>query len=287
MSHKHPEHITCPNCGFHATENFCARCGQPTHLHKDTFWGLAGHFIGHYFHYDSKFLQTLKALWFSPGKLTIAYHEKKRASYLPPISLYILISAIYFLTSSLLPNHNRNIVLNTGNDSTATNPKTVKLKKGNIHIGSFLSGLDQLRSTDEGAQRLKEAISEGVEHHTPKVFFFMIPVMALILQMFFSKHKDIFYVNHVIFALHFHSFWFSARLIQVIYPFDTGRSIVVFIATIVSAFYFIYALRRVYNITWGRSILYSCVTAIIYALFAAVAFVAVLGIILANQLPAS
>lgn len=52
---KHKGTSACPNCGYSASGNYCANCGQQTQLHKDTFWGLIGHFAGHYFHYDSKF----------------------------------------------------------------------------------------------------------------------------------------------------------------------------------------------------------------------------------------
>ena len=74
----------CPNCGYPATGNYCASCGQQNHLHKDTFWGLISHFTAHYFHYDSKFWKTIKALIFSPGTLTLAYQQKKRQRYIPP-----------------------------------------------------------------------------------------------------------------------------------------------------------------------------------------------------------
>ena len=90
----HNEEKRCPNCGHIADLNYCPQCGQATHLHKDTFWGMVVHFVGHYFHYDSKFWQTLKDLVKHPGKLTVAYWEKKRARYLPPISLYIFVRCV-------------------------------------------------------------------------------------------------------------------------------------------------------------------------------------------------
>ncbi|RYY20354.1 MAG: DUF3667 domain-containing protein, partial [Chitinophagaceae bacterium] len=98
----HPESITCPNCGFQAERNFCAECGQATHLHKETFVGLVLHFIAHYFHFESKFWVTVKHLISRPGSLTLAYINKKRASFIPPISLYIFISAVFFLLMFLM-----------------------------------------------------------------------------------------------------------------------------------------------------------------------------------------
>src|SRR5690349_6105601 len=92
-----PSEIICPNCGYHADRNYCAQCGQPTHLHEESFWGMVMHFVGHYFHYDSKFWKTLVTLWFKPGVLTQAYLQKQRMRFIPPISLYIFITAVFFL----------------------------------------------------------------------------------------------------------------------------------------------------------------------------------------------
>lgn len=66
-------------------------------MHKETFWHILTHFIGHYFHYDSKFWVTLKTLCFYPGKLTLAYHNHQRMKYIPPVNLYIFVSVVFFL----------------------------------------------------------------------------------------------------------------------------------------------------------------------------------------------
>jgi hypothetical protein len=106
MSHHSSEPKNCPNCGYPAVDNYCAQCGQENHLHKDTFGALIMHFAGHYLHYDSKFWQTLNTLWFKPGLLTTAYWEEKRMRYIPPMSLYIFVSFIYFFTSNCFILHN-------------------------------------------------------------------------------------------------------------------------------------------------------------------------------------
>jgi len=92
----------CPNCGSVASGNYCPQCGQETHLHKDTFLGMIAHFVEHYFHYDSKFWKTLKTLLFYPGKLTLEYRAKRRQRYISPISLYIFVTVIFFLISSIV-----------------------------------------------------------------------------------------------------------------------------------------------------------------------------------------
>jgi hypothetical protein len=265
-----PKFIVCPNCGHHASGNYCSQCGQPTHLHKDSFLGLIAHFIGH-FHYDSKFFQTLKALWFSPGKLTVAYWNKQRMRYIPPISLYVFISAVYFLAASVLPRGNSYINFNGGNSGETEGIKISKGPGGKTEY-SFGVHLDKPAADNEGKQISFNKIVEKAKHHAPKVFFFMIPIMGLILQLLFVRRKELFYVSHIIFALHYHSFWFSIRLLSELYPFKTGLSIVNLCAGLLSAFYFIAALRNVYKISWRRSVFYSMIVGALYSVFILVVY---------------
>ena len=283
MSHKH-ETIICPNCGYHATGNFCAQCGQETHLHNETFIGLILHFIGHYFHYDSKFFKTLKALWFSPGKLTIAYLDKQRMRYIPPISLYIFISAVYFLVHSLLPNDNLNVkgttISGTGAVDITSKENSRIMKEKFMKKYPFAKRvIDKLGTKDESIEANATEIYERMTHQAPKVMFFMIPLMAFVLQLLFFRRKELYYVNHVIFALHYHSFWFSIRLIQEIYPFKTGAGFIDLIIMLASAIYFVVAMRNVYKASWLRSLFYSIITAMIYSIFVGLAFMAVFFIL--------
>ena len=43
---------------------------------------------------------------------------------------------------------------------------------------------------------------EQVSHSIPKVMFITLPLMALLLQLFYRKLKQFYYVNHIIFILH-------------------------------------------------------------------------------------
>jgi len=295
MSHEHHE-IICPNCGYHAVENYCARCGQETHLHKETFWGLVVHFLGHYFHYDSKFWKTMKALWFSPGKLTIAYWNKQRMRYIAPVSLYIFISAVYFLVSFEFSTGD----IEVNNHKTKTGMHfTNDESNGVFTIGedtSVISGLDSstkdlvknaIKNNREQANKSKglvgwlnsrskkikerhgnaaEFVRERANHDWPKLFFFMIPVMALFLKILYARRKDLFFVDHAIFALHFHSFWFSLFLFKFINISQRSHSIIMLILSITAMIYMIRALRKVYSSSQARAIFYMLFMAFGYVL---------------------
>ena len=289
MSHK-KESIICPNCGYHATENYCARCGQETHLHEDTFGKLIMHFIGHYFHYDSKFWQTLKALWFSPGRLTIAYLQKQRMRYIPPISLYIFVSVVFFLVSSYSVNRDKNIkiISNKQEDQAQSTNKAdslhVEQNSHNKYLWSVNTGVPKHSLPAERAKEHIDEIQEKFIHNFPKVFFFMIPFLAFLLQLLFIRNKELFYVHHVIFALHIHSFWFSIMTIGALYPFEKGSNVLSLALLIIGVTYFMLSTRSVYHTSLWRSFLYTVTIGILYGIVLMVASFAVFLILFRDLL---
>ncbi|WP_158799563.1 DUF3667 domain-containing protein [Pedobacter sp. L105] len=97
MSGHYRKEKNCLNCGHEVEHHYCSRCGQPNLELKENFWAFIGHSVGHYFHFDAKFWQTLIPLLTKPGQVTLDYLAGKRARYIHPISLYIFVSIIYFL----------------------------------------------------------------------------------------------------------------------------------------------------------------------------------------------
>ncbi|WP_347156557.1 DUF3667 domain-containing protein [Pontibacter chitinilyticus] len=86
----------CLNCGASISGNYCSNCGQENLELHDSFWHLAAHGIGHYFHFDSKFFNSIIPLLTKPGYLTKEYFAGKRASHLHPVSMYLFISVTFF-----------------------------------------------------------------------------------------------------------------------------------------------------------------------------------------------
>lgn len=97
MSGHYRKEKNCLNCGHEVEFHYCSSCGQPNLELKEPFWHFMGHSVAHYFHFESKFWQTLIPLLTKPGQLTLDYLAGKRARYIHPVSLYIFISIIYFL----------------------------------------------------------------------------------------------------------------------------------------------------------------------------------------------
>lgn len=87
----------CLNCGTVIHGRFCHICGQENVVPKESFWKLVTHFFYDITHFDSKFFETVKDLFFKPGFLSKEYSRGRRASYLNPIRMYVFTSAIFFI----------------------------------------------------------------------------------------------------------------------------------------------------------------------------------------------
>jgi len=106
----------CLNCDEPVKGSFCSNCGQkfqPTKLPlrlyiEDTVETL--------FNVDNRVFRTLKDLLIKPGKITRDYIAGQRASYLPPLRIYISISVVYFLIT-LLTNSSQVFLVNLGSEA--------------------------------------------------------------------------------------------------------------------------------------------------------------------------
>jgi Protein of unknown function (DUF3667) len=89
----------CHNCHtiLSLENNFCPHCGQENHDLKVPIGHLAFEVFEGFTHFDTKFYNTMRAIFLSPGKITKDFLEGRRGRYVPPIRLYFLISFIFFL----------------------------------------------------------------------------------------------------------------------------------------------------------------------------------------------
>ncbi|NVK28686.1 MAG: DUF3667 domain-containing protein [Flavobacteriia bacterium] len=91
----------CLNCGTEQGDaNFCPNCGQFNNAHKPNILELIRDAIENLFAFDSRFYRSLGPLLWRPGKLTTKFNEGKRASYVLPIRLFILMTIFLITVSS-------------------------------------------------------------------------------------------------------------------------------------------------------------------------------------------
>ncbi len=92
----------CPNCSAPLGGHYCSQCGQRNWPGGLTFSAVAGEAFEEVFSWDSRIWRTLVALVFRPGFLTAEFVAGRRARYVPPFRLYLIISFFLFLVVSLV-----------------------------------------------------------------------------------------------------------------------------------------------------------------------------------------
>ncbi len=96
----------CLNCGTVVRGRYCIDCGQVTDTHVPTLAEVLGDAITSIFNLDSRLWRTVGTLFFAPGRLTQDFLAGKRARYVPPLRLYLVMSVLLFLLTSLDPTDN-------------------------------------------------------------------------------------------------------------------------------------------------------------------------------------
>ncbi|MHB8476920.1 MAG: DUF3667 domain-containing protein [Steroidobacteraceae bacterium] len=95
----------CLNCGAELGGRYCANCSQAADVHVPSTRELIHEALEGITHSDSRLWRTLYLLWFKPGKLTQEFVAGRRAAYLPPFRLYLVLSIIFFLIASVSNTH--------------------------------------------------------------------------------------------------------------------------------------------------------------------------------------
>lgn len=93
----------CLNCGhpLDVSDKYCPQCGQLNSDKKLSAKDMLIEFLGSIFSYDSKLFVSLRALLFSPAKLTKEYISGKRVKYVNPFRVFISMALLFFIVSSL------------------------------------------------------------------------------------------------------------------------------------------------------------------------------------------
>ena len=270
----------CLNCGETLGGAFCAACGQRSVPANPTVTELAGDAWHELSGYDGRIANTFRGL-LHPGRLTIEYLQGRRATYLPPVRLYLIASVLYFVIAAAAP-------------ESARRPGQV-LGPGGLQIGLTdtdgrpLSPEDReaMRQDVESAPRivrpmLRAIVEDPREFRArlftimPRVFFGMLPVFAGILALVYRGRR---FPTALVFAAHVHAAAFflfalaaAARL--------TGSPIIegaVGVAAIaVFGVYALMALRAVFGGSWPKTIAKAAAIGILYLICAVPAFMVIL-----------
>lgn len=265
----------CRNCGAVLTGEYCAHCGQREGRDDWRLRDALGEALGDGFRLDSRLWRTLYALVLRPGMLTAEFNAGRRARYIPPFRLYLIISFITFLTLSV---GSRMDAFQSGSEGGSAPPViTIETEPGagtvaeedEIQIGiadeNSPQWLQDLEERMEGnASRLEGDSGDFVSQfldYLPQLMFLMLPLFALVVQLFylFSGYH---YLQHLVFGLNIHSVVYLLYLLgEAVALISENLDGVLLLFTLL---YLPLALRRVYSSSLSGALFKSLAIAFVY-----------------------
>ncbi len=93
--------VRCNNCKAPLTGPYCHICGQRDDDLRRPIWTFFRELFDAIFDTDSKIIKTILMLVMVPGGLSRAFMEGKRARFLPPFRLYVVLLFVFFAVISL------------------------------------------------------------------------------------------------------------------------------------------------------------------------------------------
>ena len=274
----------CLNCGARLTGQYCGDCGQRSTSRLISIWELVRDAFGDLFELDSRLWRTLRPLLFKPGLLTKDYLEGRRARYMPPFRMYLVLSLVFFVVAFFDPRDGLAILYEaeppaatldeeaadvvdrvaatekereqarrvleelanegvidpeildaespTGLVTTGIDDDLNLTINGNQMFGDCESGDWQVgggpwlkrRLTPERMQHICErlnavgpaGVAQAVLDRVPAALLVLLPAMAFVLILLYPLSRR-YYVEHLLFFVHFHAFFFLILTLQVIW----------------------------------------------------------------------
>jgi len=109
----------CLNCGARLKGQYCGTCGQRSRSRLISLWELISDAFGDLFEIDSRLWQTLVPLLIRPGRLTYDYLQGRRARYMPPFRMYLVLSLLFFVVAFFDPNAELGLLFEPEPETTA------------------------------------------------------------------------------------------------------------------------------------------------------------------------
>jgi hypothetical protein len=244
----------CRNCGAPRTGRFCAACGQSDRNYVRAMSEIVREFARESLGLDSRLVRTLGALLFQPGMLTRDWTLDRRASWVAPVRLYLVISLAFFsvlsftggiaVSSTDATRGDAAVRADLGDDEgladiVATLDETERARLRSIfdQRGLPTEALDRAarasaaphagapQAVSSVPRALRERMLSALEDPAgawqaivadlPFAMFLALPLYAAWLKLLYPRR---FYVEHVVFALHLHAFLFAIGICLLLLP---------------------------------------------------------------------
>jgi hypothetical protein len=251
----------CANCQTPLVGPFCSNCGQRHEPHMHSMREFASETFEGFTHADSRLWRTLWYLLMKPGFLTVEFLEGRRARYLPPFRLYLVLSVVLFLAAGSVSHHAVFVGLSVGDNGAVEGVKvqtpaadeTPEQRARRLCEGShFGIGPASWEPRFQEAclkvvQDRGSSFIESFYHNLPRALFLLLPILALAMKLMYWRR---YYVEHLLFFIHNHAFTFALFALFTLATAITSWAWLIVLYVLIVLFYpplYTYrAMRRVY-----------------------------------------
>jgi hypothetical protein len=226
---------------------YCSHCGQRSGPRVQTL----GHFISEaaegLTHSDSRLWRTLLALLLRPGFLTAEFLAGRRARYLPPFRLYLVVSVLCFTILSFAGFGEGNVKVVSPTPNVNACSTTYRGPFSEWLAPRMRAGC--LMVIEDGGRRLTSAFLRNL----PTALFIALPLLAAYMLLLYWRPRRG-YVEHLLFLVHNHSLLFIvlalALSLRPLLP-AAARGWLELPVLVYMAWYFFRAMRVVYRQSRG------------------------------------
>ena len=213
---------SCANCRALLTGEFCHQCGQEANIGLRNALRMFGEGVAETFEWDSRVRRTLGPLLFRPAYLSTEWVEGRRARYVRPVRLYLFVSVIFFIVFSVVTDFDTealrdglSVDVSTEEAAAAADAAAAEAPKRRDWIEDMQIDLPFFDDADkeEFKDRLErladnpDLLVDQARSLAPQMMFVLLPLFALILKLLYLFARR-YYAEHLVLALHTHSFLF-------------------------------------------------------------------------------
>jgi len=261
----------CLNCGTEVRFAFCPKCGQRRGDYRRSLFGFVRELVGETLEIDGRVARTLRLLLFRPGALTREFNEGRRQRYVSPLRMYLFATLLLFGGLSIITKMESLSGRETVSKVESEQPVAdVEYEKPSVFRfdgfeGTWAGALAKKRiasleamSDEEVGVELLQSFLEIV----PIAMFVLLPVFAMYLKVVMVGSGR-FYVEHLIFSLHVHTFWSLLAFLSVL---ASQLSEWFGLMLLLIPGYTVFALQHAYDASWGATLVRSFLLWFVYGL---------------------
>jgi hypothetical protein len=224
-----PPALRCANCGAPVAGRYCGACGQRREPPVHSLWHFAQLATEDLTHADSRLWRTLAALLFKPGYLTREFLAGRRARYLPPVRLYLVLSVVFFIWVSAGQSRLQVVRFDGERGAPAAEvitpfspalpgesaqQRSERLCQDTIYEGPWQQRLAPLvsRACRTVVEDNGRSVREAFLHNLPRAMFVFLPLLAGAMMLIYWRPRH-YYVEHLLWFVHNHAFGFVLLLL--------------------------------------------------------------------------